>query len=247
MMMYNSDSLESMEYASQDLVQGYPPGLMLLAGAPKVGKSWYALNLLAREAQNHKALYLALEDTPRRLKERLWQLGLGYPPNLFLSHDREDIDIDEFLEMHPDARMIVVDTLEQYEPGGFNSYTTSVQSLNRLHKICENHPDLLIVVIHHTNKNGKGFDKILGGTGITGSVDTLILVERDLMTGNVRLQITGRDIEQDTVDLHFQDGTFYDERQTNVQEFHQLGIGAVILASMWLMFVIFFVIGVIKS
>ncbi|MEJ7703487.1 MAG: AAA family ATPase [Geodermatophilaceae bacterium] len=57
-------------------------GLTLLAGAPKVGKSWLALGLGIAVATGGKALgaldvtagdvlYLALEDPPRRLQERL--------------------------------------------------------------------------------------------------------------------------------------------------------------------------------
>lgn len=63
------------------LIPGILPecGLVLLAGKPKVGKSWLALNM-ACELSNGgavcgipaekavKTLYLALEDTPRRLK-----------------------------------------------------------------------------------------------------------------------------------------------------------------------------------
>ena len=41
-------------------------GLNLLAGAPKVGKSWFALDV-----EQGDALYLALEDPPRRMQDRL--------------------------------------------------------------------------------------------------------------------------------------------------------------------------------
>jgi RecA-family ATPase len=56
-----------------------PEGCILLAGPPKVGKSWLTLGLGLSVASGGKALgridvtagqvlYLALEDTPRRLK-----------------------------------------------------------------------------------------------------------------------------------------------------------------------------------
>ena len=67
-----------------------PVGLTILAGAPKVGKSWLALQLtqsvaaggyaLGESVSQGAALYLALEDPPRRLKERMqkqsWPAGL---------------------------------------------------------------------------------------------------------------------------------------------------------------------------
>ena len=57
-------------------------GLSLLAGPPKVGKSWLSLDLalsVAGEGRRSElipvrpgpVLYLALEDTPRRLKSRI--------------------------------------------------------------------------------------------------------------------------------------------------------------------------------
>src|SRR4051794_1052552 len=54
-------------------------GLNLLIGAPKLGKSWFAMNISAAVAfggialgrirvERGEVLYLALEDPPRRLK-----------------------------------------------------------------------------------------------------------------------------------------------------------------------------------
>jgi len=61
-----------------------PVGLASLAGRPKLGKSWLALQLaiavasggrfLDEEVESGPVLYLALEDSPRRLKKRLEML-----------------------------------------------------------------------------------------------------------------------------------------------------------------------------
>ena len=65
------------------VIPGYvAEGLTLFAGAPKIGKSWTALDLgIAVSAgglafgsikcEQGDALYLALEDNPRRLQSRL--------------------------------------------------------------------------------------------------------------------------------------------------------------------------------
>ena len=57
-----------------------PHGLTILAGRPKLGKSWLALQIagavgsggevLGRPVTRGKVLYLALEDTARRLRDR---------------------------------------------------------------------------------------------------------------------------------------------------------------------------------
>jgi hypothetical protein len=62
-----------------------PEGLTFMCGAPKLGKSWLALGLALAVASGGKALgsvpvergealYLALEDSPRRLQTRLRML-----------------------------------------------------------------------------------------------------------------------------------------------------------------------------
>ena len=61
-----------------------PTGLASLAGRPKLGKSWLALQLAAAVAcgehfldwavQDGRVLFIALEDPPRRLRDRLGRL-----------------------------------------------------------------------------------------------------------------------------------------------------------------------------
>jgi len=66
------------------LVEGLLPetGLTLIAGKPKIGKSWLALSIATGIAHGGEVagiqakkqantIYLTLEDTPRRLKKRL--------------------------------------------------------------------------------------------------------------------------------------------------------------------------------
>ena len=71
------------------------PGLYILGGSPKVGKSWMALQLclavcgggafLGRATRKSEVLYLALEDGPQRLHSRALRLvdtaaGMPKPP-----------------------------------------------------------------------------------------------------------------------------------------------------------------------
>src|SRR5690606_11474648 len=68
-----------------------PAGLTILAGRPKVGKSWLALSIaqavaaggvvLGKQVEPGPVLYMGLEDNPRRLQSRMqqqgWPLGLA--------------------------------------------------------------------------------------------------------------------------------------------------------------------------
>ena len=72
-----------------------PEGLHILAGAPKIGKSWLALWLCLCVAQGQalwnfattqgEALYLSLEDSFQRIQTRLFDLTEDAPPTLHFS------------------------------------------------------------------------------------------------------------------------------------------------------------------
>src|SRR6266545_8011223 len=103
-------------------------GVSLLAGPPKVGKSWLSLGLGLTVAAGGKAfgridvhggpvLYLALEDTPRRLQTRMSKILGGWPAPRALTLATScptmtqggDAAIATWLEHNPDARLVVID------------------------------------------------------------------------------------------------------------------------------------------
>ncbi len=67
-------------------------GLFILAGAPKIGKSWLALDMalgiakgekvLGRETKRGTVLYLCLEDSYTRIQNRLFELTSEPSENL---------------------------------------------------------------------------------------------------------------------------------------------------------------------
>ena len=84
--IYNSEyimttPLEKQEYIIYKMMY---PGLYILAGAPKIGKSWLALDLCMSVANGEKflkhdtntgqVLYLSLEDNLLRLQNRIYEL-----------------------------------------------------------------------------------------------------------------------------------------------------------------------------
>ena len=81
-----ASSLLDKQFAPQhELIEGMlAPGLYILAGASKIGKSWLVLQiahcvsmglpLWGRKVQKSEVLYLALEDTERRIQSRLMRI-----------------------------------------------------------------------------------------------------------------------------------------------------------------------------
>ena len=110
-----------------------PEGFTVVAGAPKVGKSWFILSLClavasggralgALTVDQRKVLYLALEDGDRRLQERIWQL---FPdesiPADFAYVTRVEFGrvintIDAWLRQNPETGLVVLDTLGKAMP-----------------------------------------------------------------------------------------------------------------------------------
>ena len=72
-----------------------PQGLCILGGSPKVGKSWLVLDLCIHIAKGEPmwglpvtqggTLYLCLEDSERRIQERLNTITDDVPPGLYFA------------------------------------------------------------------------------------------------------------------------------------------------------------------
>jgi RecA-family ATPase len=194
-----------------------PPGAALLCGKPKFGKSWLALGLCiavgyGSKALSHwdvpagEALYIALEDPPRRLKTRLTKLleGEHRMPNVTfwtscprLSEGGTD-KIREFLEGHPDASLVVVDTLEKIrDPRGVRyMYESDYLAISCLKTIAD-HYNVAMLMVHHLRKGDTDdpFEQISGTYGLQGAADTAIVMRKE--KDNVVLFATGRDLEKE--------------------------------------------------
>jgi DNA-binding transcriptional ArsR family regulator len=194
-----------------------PAGLTVLAGAPKLGKSWLALCLGLALANGGRALgkiqvdqgdvlYLALEDTPRRIQDRLEQLGATVTKSMAVCTEWErgtlgtDV-LDGYLSMNPKIKLVIIDTLQRFrEPtkGNQNIYEADYEAMTPIKRVADKH-NMAIIVVHHTRKSGgtdgDPFSAISGSQGIGGTVDTRIVLERASGEADGKLYIDGRDVE----------------------------------------------------
>jgi hypothetical protein len=106
-----------------------PEGVTLLAGKPKLGKSWLALGLCVavaaggvalgtRQVEQGDVLYLALEDNRRRLQTRLGKMLCGpAPEGLEIATSWPKLDeggveaLGAWLGEHPEARLVAVQSI----------------------------------------------------------------------------------------------------------------------------------------
>jgi len=200
-----------------------PEGLNIIGGKPKAGKSIIALNLGLAIALGGKALqsidvekgsviYLALEDTPRRLKKRLKQM-LQYdraPKDLHLFTEWPRMgsggikDLDNLVKNIKDLRLVIIDTLQKIRPPGKangNLYGEDYDVIARLKKIADDN-QVCVLVIHHLRKMEASdpFDMFSGTLGLTGAADGLMVMNRN-PSGQMILSLRGRDVEEQALVL----------------------------------------------
>lgn len=199
-----------------------PQGLHLLAGAPKVGKSWLALWLCLQIAKGEPVwnypttkgttLYLCLEDSYARIQNRLFDITDDAPPNVCFAIMANLIgkglenQIENFVRDYPDTSLIVIDTLQKVRSlSNDNAYASDYRDLGILKTLADK-LGIAILLIHHLRKqlDDDPMNMVSGTTAITGAVDTSFVLKQD-KRGSERavLICDGRDIEYRELQISF--------------------------------------------
>ena len=212
----DADTLQSTAYEPVSFVVDdlLPQGLHLLAGAPKIGKSWLALWLCLCAAQGKplwtfatrpcEVLYLCLEDSFQRIQSRLFDLTEDAPPTLHFAvmsqqlHNGLVEQIEQFLKEHPQTRLIVIDTLQRIRTAGndANPYASDYRDIGVLKALADKHR-IAILLIHHLRKmnDDDPMNMISGTTGLSGATDSNFVLRKSQRRENTAtLYCTGRDI-----------------------------------------------------
>jgi RecA-family ATPase len=191
-------------------------GLTMINGAPKIGKSWFVLNLAIAAAmggtflgniktQQTDTLYLALEDKERRMHYRLKKLNSPKTGKLKITTKWRDgyTGLESYLKANTGIGLVIIDTLARFTNiNDINDYSITTNAMTRLKQIADD-LNIAVILIHHTRKTGSeksGVDwmeSALGSTGLTGATDSTIFICRnrsDKETKNTAtLYATGRD------------------------------------------------------
>jgi hypothetical protein len=196
-----------------------PEGVTLLAGKPKIGKSWLALDVCLAVADENRfvlgdkrpvhgnVLYLALEDSPRRLKRRIDKIvqAGSWPTALELHTEwkRMDhgglVDIESWITSVETPRLIWVDTLAKLRAlarPGEPPYAADYRAIEGVQKLAGKY-GVGVVFNHHLRKmasDDDAFDEVSGTLGLTGAADTIIVMKRH--SGMMKIYVRGRDLEE---------------------------------------------------
>ena len=221
----NAEDLQNRTYEPTPFLvdELIPEGLHILAGAPKIGKSWLALWLCLCISQGQplwnfattqgEVLYLSLEDSFQRIQMRLFDLTEDAPPTLHfaimadtLKHGLEQ-QIEQFLTEHPTTKLVVIDTLQRVRGTGSDSnlYANDYQDIGLLKKLADKR-HIAILLIHHLRKlhDDDPMNMISGSTGLSGAADSTFVLQKNSRLANIAsLHCTGRDIPDRTLKLEF--------------------------------------------
>ena len=189
-------------------------GLHILAGSPKVGKSWLALWLSVMVAKGESVwgmpvkqgttLYLCLEDSTLRIQNRLFEITEDAPANVHFTTQSDILgkgleeQLRTFLAEHPDTVLVIIDTLQMIRGSNYdNTYANDYRDLSILKRLADR-LGLAVLLIHHLRKETAEdvFHRISGTTAISGAVDSsFTLVEERRGSNRAKLNCVGRDIE----------------------------------------------------
>ena len=197
-------------------------GLHILAGSPKVGKSWLALWLAVTVAKGEAVwgmgvnqgttLYLCLEDSTLRIQNRLFEITEDAPASVHFTTNSDTLgkgleeQLCAFLVEHPDTVLVIIDTLQMIRGTGYdNTYANDYRDLSALKRIADAH-GIAILLIHHLRKElaDDVFSRISGTTAISGATDSNFVLRKSKRRENTAtLYCTGRDIPYRELALEF--------------------------------------------
>ena len=149
-------------------------GAYILAGAPKIGKSFLVAqiahhvstgqDLWGYKVHQGTVLYLALEDDESRLQRRMFRMfgvegtsSLHFATSAKMIGSGLDEQLEKFVREHSDTKLIIVDTLQKVREmvSDNYSYSSDYEVIGKLKQFADRH-GVCILIVHHTRKQPAG-------------------------------------------------------------------------------------------
>jgi hypothetical protein len=199
-------------------------GLTILAGPPKVGKSFLALDLANSVASGEPALggldirrpgrvlYLSLEDGERRIRKRTRQLIATdqYLDRVQMVYDlpsplSDQVGLEALnSEIHyGQYELIIVDTFVKAFPqerGASDLFRADYRQIDTLKGLADDN-NVALLVIAHTRKEEAEYalNAVAGTGGLTAAADAILVLAKT--SSGAKLQVISRDIDESEFSL----------------------------------------------
>ena len=195
-----------------------PCGMCVIAAPPKTGKSWLCLDMAVKVATGSEfwhrktsagsVLYMALEDSESRLKNRLHMIKAEMPQALHIATESPYtitnglLDaLQEWIDAVNEPRLIIIDTLARVKGAGMpglDAYHSDYQQFSPVQKFAMKNKICIILVTHLSKQKGAAaddpFERITGSNGLFGVADASWIFSGK-REQEQELLISGRDIE----------------------------------------------------
>ena len=202
-----------------------PEGLTIFGGKPKAGKSTLCLSLAHTiasggkflgkiQVERREVLYLALEETSRRLKPRLITMLNGSNPTnrINFAYKWPKIGqgglekLDSWLKDHSRCKLVIIDTLARIRAAKRTGtlYEADYNEIASLKAVADSH-SAAFMVVHHLRKatSHDMLDLVSGSVGLTAAADSIAILQRNGGLADAELSLCGRDIEELELALKF--------------------------------------------
>jgi AAA domain len=205
-------------------------GLTILAGPPKVGKSYLALGLAGSVASGEPALgnlvvkrpgrvlYLSLEDGERRVRKRTRQMTdsdqyldriqMVYALPAPLS-DQAAVEALDSEIRDGQYELVIIDTLVKAFPqdrGSSDLFRADYRQIDTLKRLADDNEVALVVLAHTRKEEAEYALNVVAGTGgLTAAADAILVLGKT-STG-AKLQVISRDIDESEFSLLRDTGT----------------------------------------
>lgn len=206
-----------------------PEGFTALSGKPKMGKTWMAegfgLAMAAGgralghiECKRRPVLYLALEDSEKRLQSRLEILLQGQPmPERFTYATKwarlhmGGLDaMAAWMRANPGG-CVIIDTLAKVMPprrSNSNGYAEDYNFGDSLHSVALECGGSVLALTHNRKASADDpLDEINATAGFMGAFDTGLVLRRERGKPDAVLHVTGRDVDDSELSVKFEPDT----------------------------------------
>lgn len=150
--------------------------LVLVGGAPGIGKSTLLLQICQQLCRERRVLYISGEESERQLKLRAQRLGVAPEELLILSETRLSDVVEAAEEVNPD--ILIVDSIQtlyneenESAPGSISQVKDCTMTMMQLSK----QQGITVFVVGHINKDGN----IAGPKVLEHMVDCVLYFEGD--------------------------------------------------------------------